>query len=115
MALVSQDAKGETVVLLAAFRCRACGHLEHRGHAGQCAVPHACRVCGEGVKWNRGIATTAPDNWEILADLTAEQLAVYGLTPTDVEKHTGNVVPAGTLLAPAQKREMQDGVGVKDA
>ena len=35
--------------LLKAFRCKACGHLHHAGHAGDNALPHACCVCGSGV------------------------------------------------------------------
>lgn len=33
-----------------AFRCRACGHLHAAEHAGECPVPHACAVCGAGVR-----------------------------------------------------------------
>lgn len=34
---------------IASFRCKACGHLEDSGAAGENAVPHACSVCGAGV------------------------------------------------------------------
>lgn len=34
-----------------AFRCKTCGHLEHAGHAGENAVPHACSVCGAGISY----------------------------------------------------------------
>lgn len=36
-----------------AFRCVNCGHLEGAEHAGECHVPHACRVCGRGVVFGR--------------------------------------------------------------
>lgn len=71
-----------------AFRCNGCGFLEVSDHAAEDEKPHACRVCGKGVKFTeQGIKTFQPDNWEVLADAAPERLTELGLTPAQVEKH----------------------------
>ncbi len=101
-----------------AFRCKNCGHLEPAAHAGECALPHACSVCGAGVTFgpekkkveellqgfaDKTPAETAealmklmanpdkkaqPDNWEVLHDAQDARLTELGLTRADVVKHT---------------------------
>ena len=80
-----------------AFRCKACGHFEPAGAAGECHCPHACSVCGAGVSFNpkTGSKIFDHDNWEILADCDQLRLAELGLDG-QVERHcpcepSGNV------------------------
>ena len=102
---------------LVAFRCKNCGRLHPAGHAGDNLVPHACQVCGKGVSFGPDFKEIAarlsqpdlskeerlkiaselsqskydksyhPENWEVLADLSPEQLAKYDLKPEHVERH----------------------------
>jgi len=51
-----------------AFRCRNCGHLHTADHAGDNDVPHACCVCGKGVKYDGFRKTYQPENWEVLSE-----------------------------------------------
>lgn len=81
-----------------AFRCRNCGRLHAAEHAGENPIPAACSVCGSGVSYHFD-GTTAhwlsdPANWEILADQTPKALAVHGLKPEDVERHSVTAWPA---------------------
>ncbi len=124
------------------FRCKTCGHLEPATHAGDQTVPHACSVCGCGVRFGGDhaafaaalraaktdaeikslcdahsrqgtIKTLVPDNWEVLADAKPERLKELGLTAAEVERH----VPAN-LSEPTLGRHIAanavDGTGVKD-
>jgi hypothetical protein len=99
-----------------AFRCKRCGRLETSDHAAESEVPHACSVCGGGVVFkhqelsarllapgltqeqlvaiarelnacNPAAKTFQPEIWEILADCDSAQLAEYGLTYEQVERH----------------------------
>jgi len=73
----------------AAFRCRACGHLEAAEHAGERQVPGACSACGEGVKYDRrGTRTFDQSNWEVLADATPERLEELELATHTVSRHS---------------------------
>lgn len=96
------------------FRCRTCGRLEEGGHAGENLTPHACRVCGAGVTFNRaGIKSAVPENWECLADATEERLAELGLTLDDVEPHTP--WPRGVNRDPQHIHvTVSDGAGTED-
>ncbi len=99
-----------------AFCCRNCGHLEDCAHAGENAVPAACRACSAGVVFSpKGIRTFQPENWETLADAAPERLTELGLTPADVSKHTP--VPAGTPATTGtyHERTASDGASVTDA
>jgi len=79
-----------------AFQCKHCGALEPAAAAGENEVPHACHVCGHGVKFEVDASGTnvnkvyEPDNWLVLADASQEELAK--LTELhdeiEVEKHT---------------------------
>lgn len=101
-----------------AFRCRACGNLQSAEHAGRSSVPHACSSCGSGVGFgpdnqkleeiiaaNSGgrsgdlvaalrtalanpVKNLHADNWEVLAEATADRLDELGLTEEQVERHT---------------------------
>ena len=96
-----------------AFRCSACGHLEHPDHAGDQAVPIACRVCGAGQQWGqRGQWTHDPDNWEVLSHASGDRLAELGLTRGDVIEHQGKGKPG----APGQPKTaaLTDGARVAD-
>lgn len=49
----------EEKVVQYAFRCKQCGRLHEAEHAGDNELPHACQVCGEGVRHGpdfRGLA-----------------------------------------------------------
>lgn len=73
---------------LPAFRCKSCGRLEPAAAAGENPLPHACSVCGEGIRFNaRGIKFTSPENWEVLADLPDAVLAAHGLSREVVGRH----------------------------
>lgn len=110
----------------AAFRCKECGHLEDSGSAGENALPHACSVCGSGVKFNprTGVKTADPDNWEILSDTTPEKLTEYGLKPEDVaEPSEALVAMKAAKVNPAAGQEIKgkkvaatasEGLGAKD-
>lgn len=86
------------------FRCRACGHLDAADHAGECAHPHACRVCGAGVSFDpkTGAKKIDPENWEILADATPERLEELGVA--EVARHEGKPpVASGRVVDAAMK------------
>lgn len=71
-----------------AFRCKACGQFETSGQACEEFTPHACPACGAGVSYNSktGKKIIHPENWEVLADCSAERLAELGLDG-QVERH----------------------------
>lgn len=71
------------------FRCKNCGHLENSANTAESAVPHACRVCGCGVSFcsKSGVKSFHPENWQDLSSMNSEELAAFGLTVEDVEKH----------------------------
>lgn len=54
-----------------AFRCKTCGRLEHAEHAGENLLPHACSVCGSGVKHAPAVEAIAEELGK--PDLTAER------------------------------------------
>jgi hypothetical protein len=101
-----------------AFRCKTCGHLVGCECAGENHAPHACPVCGSGVKFcpRTGVKSAVWDNWEVLHSATDERLAELGLTRAEVEKHTvecPKVLP--TLISgKAVKAEVVDGVKTQD-
>jgi hypothetical protein len=73
-----------------AFRCKNCGRLETSDQAAECSHPHACRVCGDGIRYDSRTGKKTPmlgDNWEVLADASPGRLAEIGLSPDQVEKH----------------------------
>jgi hypothetical protein len=71
-----------------------CGHLHRGEYAGDNTVPHACCVCGCGVKFNaKGAKELDPKNWEVLADASSSRLKELGLTAKDVEKYVPKSVP----------------------
>lgn len=94
-----------------AFRCKGCGHLESAEAAGENAVPMACSVCGEGVRFNAcGVKSAAPENWEVLADAGPERLAAIGVE--SVVRHiAAGAPPDGRSLTAAAN----DGPGTADA
>jgi hypothetical protein len=71
-----------------AFRCKNCGYLCHGEVAGQNSLPHACTVCGCGVRFTEtGLKVHQRDNWEVLADCTPERLAELGVTAEQIERY----------------------------
>ena len=97
-----------------AFRCQNCGHLHRGEYAGDNPIPHACVVCGAGVKFSdRGAKQLDPKNWEVLADVTPARLKELGLTTKDIERYTPqsaapNPSPGHTTAS------IGDGPGTKD-
>lgn len=97
-----------------AFRCKTCGCIHPAEHAGECDCPHACSVCGAGVSFNaKGVKSLQPDNWEILADATAERLAELGLEASQVARHTGKAFKENPG-AQHVYRTASDGIGSQD-
>lgn len=75
-----------------AFRCRNCNSLAESEHAGERDVPAKCSTCGAGVSFSPdGIKTYDPDNWLVLADASAHELAqvlkFHAITEDDVAVH----------------------------
>jgi hypothetical protein len=72
-----------------AFRCKNCGFLESPGNAGESDVPHACRACGHGVRFDpiTGVKSLDVENWEVLAEASASRLDELGIEKSDVVKH----------------------------
>lgn len=71
-----------------AFRCNSCGRLHTCDDAAEAPHPHSCRLCGNGVTFNkRGIKVLDLDNWEVLSIATPERLVELGITADDVEQH----------------------------
>lgn len=75
-----------------AFRCKNCNSLEESGAAGERDVPAKCRTCGAGVSFTPdGIKTYDPDNWAVLADLPAGELAdvleYHAIGADEIEAH----------------------------
>jgi len=97
-----------------AFRCQNCGHLHRGEYAGDNPIPHACVVCGYGVKFSaKGAKQLDPKNWEVLADVTPARLKELGLTTKDIERYTPqsaapNPSPGHTTAS------IGDGPGTKD-
>lgn len=82
-----------------AFQCNGCKAVFPAEIAGDNDLPHACPICGRGVKFEvneTGTNVTKlldPDNWIKLADLTPEELEegfhLHGLKPANVTAHKG--------------------------
>lgn len=98
-----------------AFRCYACGHLEHAGQAGESGCPHACSACGAGVEFNprTGAKRVVTDNWEHLCMADDARLKELGLTRDQVEEHTPAKAPAPPDRPPRHvEARAGDGAGV---
>ena len=106
-----------------AFQCKNCGALEPKEAAGENPVPAACHVCRKGVKFivsEDGTSVTKtyePDNWIVLADLSAAQLKKdfhrHGLTSDRVEAHTprhDHMPDGGKVVI----RTAEENLGAKD-
>ncbi len=97
-----------------AFRCKTCGHLHEPEHAGENDLPHACRVCGEGVEFSRkGKKTFNKDNWEVLHSATDDRLSEIQLKREHVCKHDPKKVTKGREPQTI-KVSAQDGVLTSD-
>ena len=73
-----------------AFRCKNCGNLQTSANAGERNFPAACVVCGYGVSFDpiTGIKTHHDDNWDVLADMSDDDLKKYTIDKADIETHT---------------------------
>ena len=60
-----------------AFRCMNCGALEPAEAAGDNPLPGACHICGHGVRFDplTGAKSYVPENWDVLAELSAGRRA----------------------------------------
>lgn len=101
--------------MLAAFRCKTCGRLHEAEHAGENELPHACRVCGAGARFDPRSAAKIfdPGNWEVLADAPPERLQQLGIDAKQVGRHA----PAAGKQ-PAAPRQVEaragDGAAAED-
>jgi hypothetical protein len=102
---------------LKSFRCSHCGFLEGAESAAECAHPHACRVCGRGVKFDQhtGLKSAAPGHWECLHSATDERLAELGLARADVRPHTPWACATRGQSPASHERTAGEGVGGADS
>lgn len=103
-----------------AFKCRACGHLEEPGNAGENEVPAACRNCGAGVAFDprTGIKKLVPENWIVLADLEGDELDAvleqHAISQDDIVRHEPEPKAETDREPTSISREVAETVGLED-